>query len=191
MLIAFTGLHATGKTYLTDCIHKKFGFDIYNKQEIIANICEKQTGRKDWYKWYHEKFRKDSTDITSQIARQLPFDRNIILDAIHNPIEWKIIQSIIPLAFLAVVITPKPIRSTRWDEGDHIKDIQRIKYWHSVYGNSTDCLLAHADWSFNGAASREINEKNFEELMKYAQSRNFICRQKSKLHNGLNIQRIQ
>lgn len=43
------------------------------------------------------------------------------------------------------------------------KDKKRIEHWHS--GN--DCLLSEVGWSFNGAASKELNEQSFKEFIDY------------------------
>lgn len=165
MLIALTGLHAAGKSHFTHTIPEKFGFSVYNKKEVIVTICQNETGRKDWDVWYRDEFRKDPYLMTSKIISVIPKSENSILDSVHSYNEWQIIKQIREECFLSVVVTPKLIRSLRWEKDDKIKDLQRIKYWHSVYGEELGCLLAEADWSFNGAASQELNEKGFKELI--------------------------
>ena len=82
-----------------------------------------------------------------------------------------IIKQIQPGALLLNVTTPQSVRDLREEPGDKIKNIQRIKYWHSVYGDTFGCLLSQVDWSFNGAASLGINMANFAELVKFINSR--------------------
>jgi hypothetical protein len=43
------------------------------------------------------------------------------------------------------------------------KDKKRIEHWHSENG----CLLSEVGWSFNGAASTELNEQSFKEFIDY------------------------
>ena len=47
MLIALTGLHASGKSYFANNIPVKYGFKVYNKKEVVKYICMEETGRKD------------------------------------------------------------------------------------------------------------------------------------------------
>ena len=43
-ILGITGLHAAGKSYMLERIPKEFGFTVYNKKEVIADICEMITG---------------------------------------------------------------------------------------------------------------------------------------------------
>lgn len=165
MFIAITGLHASGKSYFIHNIPEVYGFEVYDKKDIVKKLCRKETERNDYWEWYKEEYNKNPYDTTYKILSELPFDKNIILDAVHSYKEWKIIKSINKEAIIVLVTTPEMIRATRWEEGDKEKDKIRIEYWHSDYEGESGCLLTEVSWSFNGAASLETNIASFEELI--------------------------
>lgn len=76
MFIALTGLHATGKSYLSNSIMSKQGFNICSKKELVCYICKEQTGREDWATWYREEFNKDADKMTKLILSYLNLDEN-------------------------------------------------------------------------------------------------------------------
>lgn len=171
IILGITGLHAAGKSYMLQRIPQKFGFTVYNKKEIIADMCEAYTGnRENWGEWYKKEFNKEPESMTFKILSRLVGDK-VILDAVHSNREWGIIKQIQPGALLLNVTTPQSVRDLREEPGDKIKNIQRIKYWHSVYGDTFGCLLSQVDWSFNGAASLATNTANFAELVKFINDR--------------------
>lgn len=171
ILLGITGLHAAGKSYMLQRVPKKFGFTVYNKKEVIADICEMITGdREQWDKWYKKEFSDNPAKITFRILSRLQGDR-VILDAVHSNKEWELIKEMNPNALLLNVTTPQIVRDAREEPEDKIKNIQRIKYWHSVYGDTPSCLLSKVDWSFNGAASIESQEQTFKDLVKFINSR--------------------
>lgn len=165
MLIALTGLHGAGKTYFAKNIPKKFGFHVYNKNKLVEYIYKNEYKKEDWQEWYYHEFNKNIYNITSKILSYLPLETDIVLDAVHNNIEWKVINSIIPNSILAVITTPDRIRINRREQNDEMKDISRIQYWHSSGNGDSMCLLSQAEWSFNGAASLDVNERSFQELV--------------------------
>lgn len=167
MFIALTGLHAAGKSYLSNNIMSKYGFNVCSKKDLVRYICREQTDREDWAEWYREEFNKDADKMTKLILSYLNLDEGIVLDAVHSDLEWKIIKSVIPDAELISVITPDFVRSKRREEGDIDKDKKRIGYWH----NGGGCLLAESSWTLNGAASLEINEKSFKEFLNYIRNK--------------------
>lgn len=163
MLLAITGLHASGKSYFANNIPPKYGFKVYNKKDIVKHICKKETGREDWNEWYKEEFNKNAENMTRKIISYININENIVLDAVHSDLEWSIISNLVPNSELVGIITPELIRKSRQEEGDEEKDKKRIKYWH----NGGGCLLANLSWCFNGGASIEINERMFEEFLEY------------------------
>lgn len=167
MLIALTGLHAARKTYFSSNIPPKYGFFVYNKKEIIKFICKESTGRDDWQQWYKEEFNKNAYQVTSKILSYLDLKDKIILDAVHSDLEWKIIKSIAKDAELVQITTPEFIRKQRREVGDEEKDKKRIGHWH----NGGGCLLSEVSWTFNGGASLELNEKIFQEFLKYMKNK--------------------
>lgn len=165
MLIALTGLHASGKSYFASNIPQKFGFKVYDKKNIVKEICEEETNCDDYWKWYQEEYNKDPYKMTCKIISKIPLEDNIILDAVHSYKEWKIIESVVPEAMIVLINTPKVVRATRWESGDEIKDLKRIKYWHSDYNGEQGCLLTQVSWSFNGAAPLKTNEVSFNDFL--------------------------
>ena len=74
MLIALTGLHASGKSYFANNIPVKYGFKVYNKKEVVKYICKEETGREDWAEWYREEFNKDPYNMTKMILEYINLD---------------------------------------------------------------------------------------------------------------------
>ena len=167
MLIALTGLHGAGKSYFACNIPVKYGFNIYNKKDIIKSICKKQTGRDDWGDWYREEFNRDPHKITANILSCVDYESNAVLDAVHSDLEWKIILDSIPDAYLIGIVTPDFIRAQRREEGDVEKDKQRIVYWH----NGGGCLMTNLEWTINGGASLDLNELSFKEFLEYVRKK--------------------
>lgn len=163
MLIGITGLHGAGKSYFSNAIPPKFGFKVFSKKQKLAEIYKAKTGREDWINWYRNEYEKDPQKITEFMLLGINKNENVILDAIHSPVEWNIIKSHFPNAELAEIITPESIRLQRITQVDIEKDKMRIEHWHS--GNN--CLLSEVGWSFNGAASNELNEQSFKEFIEY------------------------
>jgi len=173
ILLGITGLHAAGKSYMLQRVPKEFGFTVYNKKEVIADICELVTGdRENWSDWYKKEFNDNPAKMTFRILSRLQGDK-VILDAVHSHREWQLIKQVNPAALLLNVTTPQQVRDTREEPGDKIKNIQRIKYWHSVYGDTFGCLLSEVDWSFNGAAPLESQKQSFRDLMHFINGRKY------------------
>ena len=61
MLIAFTGLHAAGKSYLIEKISEKYSIKSYNKRQILKEIYYSENQEYDKYygDWYREEFYKN------------------------------------------------------------------------------------------------------------------------------------
>lgn len=163
MLIGITGLHGAGKSFFCNTIPPKFGFKVFSKKKELAKIYKIKTGRDDWENWYRKEYEKDPTKITEFMLLGINQKDNVILDAVHSPIEWHIIKENFPNAELVEVISPDWVRSKRITSLEMEKDKKRIKYWHSENG----CLLSEVMWSFNGAASEKLNEQSFKELIEY------------------------
>lgn len=182
MLLCITGLHASGKSYFCDNIISKYGYQRINKKEIVANICEKETGSKDdWQNWYKTEYNKNPFLTTLKIIKELPLEQDIVLDAVHSYKEWKIINSVIPQSMMIAITTPEDVRVSRHDVGDKEKDHKRIEYWHSDYNGEKGCLLSEVSWTFNGAAPDEVNEMCFQSLLDYINSKyeNYTSKNKS------------
>ncbi len=182
MLLAFTGLHSAGKSYIVNNIPQLYGFKVFDKKAVVRNICKSMTGRNDYMAWYGEEFEKDPVQMTSRILDALPLDEDIVLDAVHSNLEWEIIKELVPGSYLALVVTNKEIREERWelrtDDGSlEMADFKRLYYWHNKKGNS-QCLVQYADWAFNGRGDLEFNKKTFEEFLKYAKEKEKVKEKK-------------
>ena len=177
MIIFFTGLHAAGKSYLLNEISQRYDFLYINKKDILRKLYFEETGRidEDWNLWYGEKFRENPVEIVQRIINEIPVDKDILFDAVHSSYEWELFHGMIDESYLALMVTPYPTRLERWlirekkQSNIDKKDTQRIGFWHNPYAERT-CLPTHASWSFNGAASLELNLKVFEEFYNYCLS---------------------
>lgn len=187
MLIALTGLHSAGKSYFANNIIAKYGFDICSKKDLVRYICKEKTGREDWTEWYKEEFNKDAYEMTKLILSYLDLNQDIVLDAVHSDLEWRIITSLVPNAELIGIITPDFIRKSRREEGDLEKDKKRIRYWH----NGGGCLMTELSWTFNGGASLEINEKLFEEFLSYTKKKQLAIQGNNVKFSEEKIDRLQ
>lgn len=187
MFIAITGLHAAGKSYFVNNIPVKYGFNVYNKKDIIKYVCERETDREDWAEWYKEQFNSNPYNITKEIVSYINLSENVVLDAVHSDLEWGIIKSIVKDAELIGVITPEFIRETRRDMDDKKRDRQRIAYWH----NGGGCLLSDLSWTFNGGASLELNEKMFREFLEYQRKKQLHKEEQEVTFSDKKEERIQ
>lgn len=163
MLIGITGLHGAGKSYFCNTIPTKFGFKVFSKKQELERIYRTKTGKSDWTNWYRKEYEKDAQRITEFILMGIKKEENVIFDAVHSPVEWHIIKKQFPNAELIEIVTPELIRLQRVQSEDIKKDLKRIEHWHSNNG----CLLSEVSWSFNGAASKDLNEKLFGEFINY------------------------
>ena len=166
MLVVLTGLHCSGKRYLTHNVPQKLGFKVFNKKDIVASLCKLEGKGEDWQLWYTEEFNKNPYVMTAKIIECLPIDENVVLDAVHSNIEWDIITQLVADSVLAVFISSDGDRKQRWASEKDIfkKDAKRIGFWHTDIDRN-DCLLVKIGWSFDGTASLEENEKHFRELI--------------------------
>jgi len=187
MLIALTGLHSAGKSYFANNIIAKYGFDICSKKDLVRYICKEKTGREDWAEWYREEFNKNAYEMTKLILSYLDLNQDIVLNAVHSDLEWRIITSLVPNVELIGIITPDFIRESRREEGDLEKDKKRIGYWH----NGGGCLMTELSWTFNGGASLEINEKLFEEFLLYTRKKQLAIQGQNVKFSDKKVDRLQ
>lgn len=169
MLLAFTGLHSAGKSYFVSNVPEEYGFKVYNKKEIVKQLCKEQTGRDDYMAWYGERFEKNPVEMTSLIINRLPLNEDVVLDAVHSNLEWEIIKQLVPESYLILIVTLDSIRKERWNlRGENIEmDVankKRVNYWHNIKGDN-QCLLQYVDWAFNGGSSIETNKLSFEDFI--------------------------
>ena len=161
MLVALTGLHAAGKSYFTNNIPPELGFEVYDKKDIVKQLCEEEGIKNNQWCWYQEEYNKNPRLTTCKILSKLPLEKNVILDSVHSYKEWKIIQSVFDDSALIFIVTTEKVREKRWEIGDQQKDKTRMEYWHSEYEGERGCLLSEASWALNGAVSLETNISSF------------------------------
>ena len=116
MLIAITGLHGSGKSYFSRSIPTKYGFEVFYKNDIIAEIFNHKP---NWIEQYREAYKNNPEALIKEILSRLPLENNVILDAVHSYDEWKIIRRLEPSARLILVTTPREIRISRRRENEN------------------------------------------------------------------------
>lgn len=165
-------------------------YNINMREEIFGStLLNLKNGQREYLNQIETKkileegiFPKDSCTKELKEKLMIKFTKNnnisenIILDAIHSPVEWHIIKQHFPNAELIEVITPDSIRLQRITLLDIEKDKKRIEHWHSENG----CLLSEVGWSFNGVASKELNEQSFREFIDYIKQKDRHEQEKGK-----------
>lgn len=91
----------------------------------------------------------------------------IVLDAVHNPDEWRVIKRACPESILAGVFFPKRVRFDRNDQGDDNLDIKRNIYWHENMLGELSCLLSEIEWAFSGCDSYDLQLRKCYALRDY------------------------
>ena len=126
------------------------------KQNIIWAHCNA---------WYGKQMNTQTINITRQVvdlAREL-YGERILLDAIHNNLEWHIIHEYLPESALLLFDTPKEVRDSRpGDDGNRVvaeKNIKRMKFWCS--DSTLPVLPSFASWRIDGSQTFEEFERDF------------------------------
>lgn len=170
MILVFTGLHGAGKSHLGELIRAEYGWSVYNKRDLLRELHGCKGYDKDWVTWYRALYSSIGPyAVMNKLLRIIPESGNcLIIDSIHNLAEWRAIRAKYHKAILAAVISPKTTRLARNGHEDKELDIQRIKFWHEHDNVAEDgCLMAEAQWAFNGAATSEAQRTEFEALLAY------------------------
>ena len=95
-------------------------------------------------------------------------ETNLIIDSVHNLVEWNVIRAHFPDCILAFVVAPTHVRKERNEPEDTSLDLQRVRFWHEQSESGSGCLVAEAQWVFNGGASDEMLLNEFECLLEQA-----------------------
>lgn len=138
----------------------KQGFSLDCSQEdrakVVWAVCNS---------WYGQQMKSQAVNITKQIvdtAREEYGDK-VILDAVHNNLEWHIIHEYVPESALLLFDTPKHIRDSRPGEDSvqtvAAKNIRRMGFWNS--DKSLPALPCLASWRIDGSQDIEQIGENF------------------------------
>lgn len=167
MMLVFTGLHGAGKSHLAEFIKAEYGWSVYNKRDLLKELHNREGCDEDWVTWYRALYSSIGPyAVMNKLLRLIPESGNsLILDSIHNLAEWRAIRAKYHGAILVAVISPKTTRLARNGPEDKELDIQRIKFWHEHDDVAEEgCLMAEAEWAFNGASTLETQRAEFEAL---------------------------
>lgn len=182
MLIAVTGLHKAGKTTLTNIIKSQFDFKVIRKIDILREVYSQENSYMNIDTWQKYHYKKNTYEFTKKLFKDR-FDEkeNVVLDAIYNPNELYALKDLYPSVILASVITPRSVIITRGQADIEHDDIYRANcsrqfFFHVDNSNhpSHNCLLAEADWSFNGVDTEENIKQSFRNLMNFFGSKKIL-----------------
>lgn len=186
MLIGLTGLHRTGKSYFRQSgIAEKYGFVVANKKQLVVELFLTSISNPDEYEavsfddanfnnsklwkdansWYGSQMKENPIYITEKIVdfATEKYGEDVVLDAVHNNLEWDIIQKHVPSSALLLFATPQEVRETRTgvdtvEEVDR-KNLKRISFWNS--SEELPSLPCFASWCIDGSQPIEKIEENF------------------------------
>jgi len=163
MIIGLTGLHCSGKSFISNILVKILNFKYINKRDFIKNyyiinIIERKGDflENRFIEWYREKYKTlGGYKFMQEVFKNFDFSINIIIDAIHNVEEWEFFMNFSNKSILIYVVTPRNVRNNR-DKNKVLLDKNRISSWHSLYSitSYSNCLLSFVEWSFNGALDK-------------------------------------
>ena len=162
MMLVLTGLHGSGKSYLSSLISAKFGWEVCVKRELLRLLHAQDGKDKDWVAWYRELYADVGPyEVTKRLMALVPSGNRLILDSVHNHTEWKAISEARKDSILATVIAPRRVRVARNGPEDPGLDTRRIGFWHDSEDHQA-CLASECEWSFNGAAAPKLIYSEFE-----------------------------
>ena len=168
-VLVLTGLHGSGKSHLSGIISSKFGWPVYVKRELLRRLHAESGSSEKWESWYRCIYSLDGVDrITRRVIQLLPEQGDLVLDSVHNIVEWRTVRSIRADSVLAAVVAPAAIRLARNGDEDPALDRRRVGYWHGPDGG---CLISECDWCFNGAAEPETSCTEFGSLLEWLSAR--------------------
>lgn len=165
-ILALTGLHGSGKSHLSKLVSMRFGWRVLVKRDLLRQIHAQIGFTEQWEDWYRRQYATvGAINLTAQFVDLLPHG-DVILDAVHNLDEWRIIKSLRPSSVLAAVIAPASVRAMRNHGEDPTLDVRRVGYWHATE-QEPGCLMSECDWCFNGAADPETSIAEFSSFLSW------------------------
>jgi len=171
MIITLTGLHGSGKSHLSGILKREFGWTYVNKRRVLEKLFGKHFPTPESVEsiqWYRDVYQSvGAGELMSLVLSQIEADSNVVLDAVHNPIEWTVVKSSGKNVVLAGVFAPQEVRDARNTSLDAVLDRKRIGYWHDSQDSSLQCLMTKVDWAFSGVHGEELQIQECEALLSY------------------------
>ena len=160
MILVLAGLHGSGKSHLAQRVARTFGWRTCIKRDLLKEFHIREGRGGDWVAWYRAQYAsRGAYAVTRDILRFLPDDGHVILDSVHNMVEWRAVRECHPSALLALVVAPKAVRLARNGPEDAGLDAQRVRFWHEE--GHQGCLAAESEWCFNGAGDAVTQDAEF------------------------------
>lgn len=129
--------------------------------------------------WYEEQIYNNTYEVLFKLVNLASenYGEKIILDAVHNNMEWAVISECVDKSGIIYFNTPKVIRESRPGElnNDIVnkKNINRIGYW--FINNSIQNLVNNFSWCINGTEDIQTNSQSFALLAKCIEEGIDIC----------------
>lgn len=129
--------------------------------------------------WYEEQIYNNTYEVLFNLVNLASenYGEKIILDAVHNNMEWAVISECVDKSGIIYFNTPKVIRESRPGElnNDIVnkKNINRIGYW--FINNSIQNLVNNFSWCINGTEDIQTNSQSFALLAKCIEKGIDIC----------------
>lgn len=120
--------------------------------------------------WYEEQMYNHTYEVLFDLVNLASeiYGQKIVLDAVHNNMEWAVISEYVDKKGIIYFNTPKVIRESRPGELDNAvvnkKNINRIGYWFA--NNLVPNLINNFSWCINGTEDILKNSQSFALLAK-------------------------
>lgn len=166
MMLVLAGLHGAGKSFISRLLVEEFGWTNIYKRDILHKLHAQSGDQNDWEQWYLRQYQIHGVEsVTKDILKVLPLEAKLVLDSVHNPIEWRVIRTQVPESRLMFVLTSLKVREERHGPGQNEINQTRLRHWHEQKEHLL-CLAAEADWALNGAAPVELLRLEIEHGLK-------------------------
>jgi len=168
-IVAFTGLHGVGKSFIARILSKKTGAVYLNKRDLLKVIFGNYT---DWENQYRKAYSSyGGYEITKIIFNLIVEKENskpklLIFDSVHNIDELQYIKK--KYSSTLVLVTRPLINKNNLllDNGIRLNSTHKINM-----GQVCDCLYVNCDWSICNTGSDDFLKKQIDELLSYIETR--------------------
>jgi hypothetical protein len=174
-VIAFTGLHGVGKTFLAEVLAEKLGASYVNKRDVLRVIHSslRTSDGSDYVSWYRELYLSHGgfyvmSLVVAYLENTLGKDAVVMLDSVHNKEEIRFLKERCSV-LLVLVTSPKGLKAQRLliRDGESMCDHVRIDSAHDIEsGRVVSCLYAESDWSFCNTDSSAFVDGQIEEFVR-------------------------
>lgn len=154
--------------------------------EVFNNIIWEYSN-----KWYEEQMHNNTYEVLFSLVKLANemYGPKIVLDAVHNNLEWSIISEYADKKGIIYFYTPKIIRESRPGvlDNDTVnkKNVKRIGYWFK--DNSVPNLINSFSWCIDGTEDILKNNQSFALLVRCIENDIDLLSQKSELDNNYKI----